>query len=55
MYRLVDKVMAKVAPSLALGEIGLNTVSATSLNSQVQILHTDENKENTSMHSNRSN
>lgn len=35
VYRLVDKVMAKVAPHLALGDQGMtmNTQSATSLNS----------------------
>ena len=47
VYRLVDKVLVKVAPTLALGEKGVNSVSATSLNSGVQILQTDDNKENT--------
>ena len=54
VYRLVDKVFAKVAPKLALGEAGMNTVSSTSLNNHVQILDVDDNKENTSLHSNRS-
>jgi len=49
VYRLVDKVLAKVAPSLSLGENGMNTVSATSLNSNVQILHIDDNKENSTI------
>lgn len=51
VYRLVDKVLVKVAPTLALGDKGVNSVSATSLNSGVQILQTDDNKENTGKHS----
>ena len=55
VYRLVDKVFSKVAPHLSLGEGGMNfAVSTSSLNTNVHILHTDENKENTSLHSNRS-
>lgn len=54
VYRLVDKVLNKVAPHLALGELGMNTASATSLNSQVQVLHMGDNKENTSISSNKS-
>ena len=33
VYRLVDKVLTKVAPHLALGDNGMNTASITSLNS----------------------
>jgi len=56
VYRLIDKVLTRVAPKLALGEQGVNfnTASTTSINSNVQILHTAENKENASISSNRS-